>query len=53
VNAASQPAGNRWIEPFAPESPAVPVHPNAAGERAMAGAVEQGLFRHVRNRSEF
>ncbi|MGV9708996.1 SGNH/GDSL hydrolase family protein [Streptomyces sp. NPDC003483] len=41
-----RPAANRWIETFAPDSPAAPVHPNAAGESAMAGAVERGLSRH-------
>ncbi|WSM36941.1 SGNH/GDSL hydrolase family protein [Streptomyces sp. NBC_01715] len=40
-----RPAANRWIETFAPDSPAAPVHPNAAGESAMAGAVERGLSR--------
>lgn len=25
-----QPVANRWIETFAPETPAAPVHPNAA-----------------------
>lgn len=41
-----RPAADRWIETFAPESPAAPVHPNAKGESAMAGAVERGLSRH-------
>lgn len=41
-----QPVANRWIETFAPETPAAPVHPNAAGESAMAGAVQRGLARH-------
>ncbi|MEU1199928.1 SGNH/GDSL hydrolase family protein [Streptomyces sp. NPDC005813] len=45
-----QPTGNRWIETFAPETPAAPVHPNAAGESAMAGAVERGLSRHASHR---
>ncbi|MGW0796448.1 SGNH/GDSL hydrolase family protein [Streptomyces sp. NPDC002692] len=40
-----RPAANRWIETFTPDSPAAPVHPNAAGESAMAGAVERGLSR--------
>ncbi|MER6436062.1 SGNH/GDSL hydrolase family protein [Streptomyces sp. NPDC001185] len=40
-----RPVANRWIETFAPDSPAAPVHPNAAGESAMAGAVERGLSR--------
>jgi lysophospholipase L1-like esterase len=47
-----RPAGDRWIEPFVPESPAAPVHPNAAGERAMASAVRRGLFGHAGHRSE-
>lgn len=29
----------RWIEPIVPGNPAAPVHPNAAGEAAMAAAV--------------
>ncbi|MFB7600191.1 SGNH/GDSL hydrolase family protein [Streptomyces sp. NPDC056160] len=41
-----RPAEQRWIETFAPETPAAPVHPNAAGERAMAGAAERVLTRH-------
>ncbi|MEW2297742.1 SGNH/GDSL hydrolase family protein [Streptomyces sp. NPDC006743] len=41
-----RPTGERWIETFAPETPAAPVHPNAAGERAMAGAVGRVLARH-------
>ncbi|MFF4974745.1 SGNH/GDSL hydrolase family protein [Streptomyces sp. NPDC001083] len=40
-----RPVANRWIETFTPDSPAAPVHPNAAGESAMAGAVERGLSR--------
>jgi lysophospholipase L1-like esterase len=48
-----RPAGDRWIEPFVPESPAAPVHPNATGERAMANAVRRGLFGHAGQRSEF
>ncbi|MFJ9558876.1 SGNH/GDSL hydrolase family protein [Streptomyces fuscichromogenes] len=42
-----EPAATRWIETFAPESPAAPVHPNAAGESAMAGAVDRGLSRRT------
>jgi lysophospholipase L1-like esterase len=30
---------DRWIEPLSPASPAAPAHPNAKGERSMAGAV--------------
>ncbi|WP_258314560.1 SGNH/GDSL hydrolase family protein [Streptomyces sp. Act143] len=43
-----KPAGERWIETFAPESPAAPVHPNATGEGAMATAVEGVLAGHWR-----
>jgi lysophospholipase L1-like esterase len=35
----------RWIEPFVPASPAAPVHPNAAGEAAMASLVTAALPR--------
>ncbi len=42
-----RPTGERWIETFAPETPAAPVHPNAAGQDAMATAVERALPRHV------
>ncbi|NEA41427.1 SGNH/GDSL hydrolase family protein [Streptomyces sp. SID11385] len=38
-----RPAGARWIETFAPQPPAAPLHPNAAGESAMAGAVAHSL----------
>ncbi|MFB6889018.1 SGNH/GDSL hydrolase family protein [Kitasatospora sp. NPDC056327] len=34
---------DRWIEGALPGSPAVPFHPNAAGQRAMAGAVLDAL----------
>nr|WP_189750632.1 SGNH/GDSL hydrolase family protein [Streptomyces tendae] len=45
-----RPLAERWIETFAPETPAAPVHPNAAGERAMAGAFQRALsLRHVRH----
>ncbi|MET7518967.1 SGNH/GDSL hydrolase family protein [Streptomyces sp. NPDC005480] len=40
-----KPTGERWIETFAPETPAAPVHPNATGESAMADAVERALPR--------
>ncbi|GGM25098.1 lipase [Streptomyces fumigatiscleroticus] len=40
-----KPTGERWIETFAPETPAAPVHPNAVGESTMAGAVESALVR--------
>ncbi|MGW0860140.1 SGNH/GDSL hydrolase family protein [Streptomyces sp. NPDC002690] len=39
------PTGPRWIETFAPETPAAPLHPNASGESAMATAVESALAR--------
>ncbi|MFE7243546.1 SGNH/GDSL hydrolase family protein [Streptomyces sp. NPDC057580] len=44
-----KPTGERWIETFAPETPAAPVHPNAAGESAMATAVEGALAHHGRH----
>ncbi len=34
----------RWVEPLVPASVAYPVHPNAAGERGMAAAVEQAVM---------
>ncbi|MEW2489095.1 SGNH/GDSL hydrolase family protein [Streptomyces sp. NPDC048411] len=37
------PAGERWIETFAPQSPAAPLHPNTRGESAMATAVKLAL----------
>jgi hypothetical protein len=37
-DACAAPA-SRWLEPLLPSSPAAPLHPNAAGERAMAVAV--------------
>ncbi|MFJ6217209.1 SGNH/GDSL hydrolase family protein [Streptomyces sp. NPDC092296] len=40
-----QPSGRRWIETLAPETPAAPAHPNAAGEQAMARAVGRALDR--------
>ncbi|SNX88303.1 GDSL-like lipase/acylhydrolase family protein [Streptomyces sp. TLI_55] len=41
-----KPAGERWIETFAPETPAAPVHPNAMGESMMATAVDGVLAGH-------
>jgi lysophospholipase L1-like esterase len=41
-NACSAPA-SRWIEPLLPASPAAPLHPNAAGEQGMAGAVVRAI----------
>jgi lysophospholipase L1-like esterase len=43
-----KPIGQRWIETFAPETPAAPVHANATGEAAMATAVEGVLSGHGR-----
>ncbi|MFD6530954.1 SGNH/GDSL hydrolase family protein [Streptomyces sp. NPDC060184] len=40
-----KPTGVRWIETFAPETPAGPLHPNASGESAMATAAEGALAR--------
>lgn len=37
------PPGTRWIEGLLPTSPALSVHPNAAGMAAMAGAVVAAL----------
>ncbi|WEP00943.2 SGNH/GDSL hydrolase family protein (plasmid) [Streptomyces sp. FXJ1.172] len=45
-----RPTGERWIETFAPQTPAAPVHPNATGEGAMARAVENALARHTWHR---
>jgi lysophospholipase L1-like esterase len=33
----------RWIEPLLPSAPAAPMHPNAAGQRGMATAVEHAI----------
>lgn len=41
-----RPAGVRWAEAIVPTSPALPFHPNALGERAMAGAVLRALRGH-------
>lgn len=41
-----KPIGERWIETFAPETPAAPMHPNAMGESVMAAAVAGVLRRH-------
>lgn len=40
---ACQPESVRWIEPAVPSSPAAFVHPNAAGEAAMARMVESAM----------
>lgn len=36
-----RPPADKWVEGIIPTMPAAPVHPNAAGMRATAGAVEQ------------
>ena len=41
-----RPAGVRWTEGIRPTSPAIPFHPNAAGESAMAGTVLAALDRN-------
>ncbi|MFB7632174.1 SGNH/GDSL hydrolase family protein [Streptomyces sp. NPDC056149] len=38
-------SANRWVEGLLPTSPAVPLHPNATGERVMAQAVLKALGR--------
>jgi lysophospholipase L1-like esterase len=38
-----QPEGIKWIEGVIPTAPAAPVHPNAAGEAAMASIVKAAL----------
>jgi hypothetical protein len=40
---ACQPESSRWIEPIIPATDAAPVHPNAAGEAAMASIVETAI----------
>jgi lysophospholipase L1-like esterase len=35
--------GSRWLEPLLPSAPAAPLHPNAAGEQMMAGAVVEAV----------
>lgn len=41
---ACQPVGTKWVEGLAPESPAAPVHPNAAGMSAVHWMVIARLF---------
>lgn len=41
-DACAAPA-SRWLEPLMPSAAAAPLHPNAAGERAMADAVVAGI----------
>ena len=36
-------AATRWIEPLLPTTGAAPLHPNAAGQQAIADAVEQAI----------
>jgi lysophospholipase L1-like esterase len=38
-----QPEGTRWIEPLTPVPPAAGLHPNVAGEAAMAQVVERAI----------
>ncbi|MBO0840645.1 MAG: SGNH/GDSL hydrolase family protein [Sciscionella sp.] len=40
---ACQPEGTRWVEPMVPSTDAISVHPNAAGESAMAKRVEAAI----------
>ncbi len=40
---ACTPESTRWVEPLTPASLAAPVHPNAAGEAAMASIVEGAM----------
>jgi len=40
---ACAPASSRWIEPLVPHSLAAPFHPNATGEAALAGLVDQAM----------
>jgi lysophospholipase L1-like esterase len=42
---ACQPVGTRWIEPLVGAINAAPVHPNAAGEDAMAAQTLRQLYR--------
>jgi lysophospholipase L1-like esterase len=35
--------GSRWLEPLLPSAAAAPLHPNAVGERGMAGAVVEAI----------
>ncbi|WP_166020336.1 SGNH/GDSL hydrolase family protein [Streptomyces chilikensis] len=47
---ACRPPAERWTEPLVPASPAAPLHPNAAGERAMADALLARLAEPGRGR---
>jgi hypothetical protein len=40
---ACQPSGVKWVEGLIPASLAVPMHPNAAGEQAMARLILAAL----------
>ena len=42
---ACQLPGVRWVEPLVPLAPALPVHPNARGMRAMADALLKAMAR--------
>jgi lysophospholipase L1-like esterase len=36
---ACQPPGVKWVEGLLPQSPSIPIHPNALGMQGMAGAI--------------
>ena len=40
---ACQRAGTKWVEGLIPTSAALPLHPNALGEQAMAREIEAAL----------
>jgi lysophospholipase L1-like esterase len=40
---ACRPESNRWVEPLIPATDALTVHPNRAGESAMASALESAI----------
>ena len=40
---ACQPPSTRWVEPLIPAQPAAPVHPNPAGQAAVAAMIESRL----------
>ncbi len=43
---ACSPSSVRWVEPIVPTSPAAPLHPDAAGEAAIARIIEGVLGTH-------
>ena len=43
THSACAPPAERWLEPVVPDEPAAPMHPDAAGEAAMARAVLRAL----------